>query len=294
MPLTGMLLHWSQNGWSHFGRPPPKCLALKPLCSHQHMPSSVVSKRTFVTHSLNFLTAHLEHWRRHWWKHIENLATIISSLMSHHIIFGLRVRVSSLLVANIFLVCPLSVLDPRISYQGLLADCGDDLSLKSHLKLVKERLKARYREQYMPKAPTTAPQQSSSSPQKVNFTAWYKQWSRTDIDELEEFWKLPQEDFENCDPVQWWAGRQAQFSGLSWFARDIFTIPGQFAVIVFGYILNPHFKGSAVAVEWIFSGGRDTISLRHASLQPETIRTLMLVKQRLCLAQAAIQEIIWS
>jgi len=40
-------------------------------------------------------------------------------------------------------------------------------------------------------------------------------------------------------------------------------------------------QGSAVAVERVFSGGRDTISLRRASLQPETVRTLMLVKQRL-------------
>jgi hypothetical protein len=129
-----------------------------------------------------------------------------------------------------------SVLDPRISYQGLLADCGDDISLKSHLELAKERLTARYREQYMPQAPTTAPQPSaapkpsSSSPQKVNFTARYKQRSRTDINELEEFWKLPQEDFENCDPVQWWAGRRAQFPGLSRHARDIFSIPGRFLV----------------------------------------------------------------
>jgi hypothetical protein len=37
-------------------------------------------------------------------------------------------------------------------------------------------------------------------------------------------------------------------------------------------------------MERIFSGGRDTISLRRASLQPETIRTLMLVKQRLRLS----------
>ena len=43
--------------------------------------------------------------------------------------------------------------------------------------------------------------------------------------------------------------------------------------------------GSAVAVERIFSGGRDTISLRRASLQPETIRTLMLVKQQLKLSR---------
>ena len=48
--------------------------------------------------------------------------------------------------------------------------------------------------------------------------------------------------------------------------------------------------GSAVAVERIFSGGRDTISLRRASLKPDTIRTLMLVKQHLRLARQAIQD----
>ena len=44
--------------------------------------------------------------------------------------------------------------------------------------------------------------------------------------------------------------------------------------------------GSAVAVERIFSGGRDTISLQRASLQANTIRILMLVKKRLHLARA--------
>lgn len=50
--------------------------------------------------------------------------------------------------------------------------------------------------------------------------------------------------------------------------------------------------GSAVAVERIFSGGRDTISLHRASLKPDTIRTLMLVKQRLRLARTAIQDLL--
>ena len=36
-------------------------------------------------------------------------------------------------------------------------------------------------------------------------------------------------------------------------------------------------------MERIFSGGRDTISLRRASLKLETIRVLMLVKRRLIL-----------
>jgi hypothetical protein len=44
-----------------------------------------------------------------------------------------------------------------------------------------------------------------------------------------------------------------------------------------------------VAVEHIFSGGRDTISLRRASLKPETIRVLMLVKRRLILAREKIK-----
>ena len=48
--------------------------------------------------------------------------------------------------------------------------------------------------------------------------------------------------------------------------------------------------GSAVAIERIFPGGRDTISLRRASLQPETIKALMLVKQHLRLTRHAIDD----
>lgn len=44
--------------------------------------------------------------------------------------------------------------------------------------------------------------------------------------------------------------------------------------------------GSAVAVEGIFSGGWDTISLQRTRLQPDTIRTLMLVKKHVNLVRA--------
>ncbi|KZW00762.1 hypothetical protein EXIGLDRAFT_761319 [Exidia glandulosa HHB12029] len=37
--------------------------------------------------------------------------------------------------------------------------------------------------------------------------------------------------------------------------------------------------GSAVAVERVFSGGRDTISLRRTRLAANTIRALMITKQ---------------
>jgi hypothetical protein len=94
----------------------------------------------------------------------------------------------------------------------------------------------------MPQAPATsalqhsAPQPSSTSPQKVNFTARYKQRTHRDVDELEDFWKLPREDFENCDPIQWWAGRRAQFPGLSRYVRDIFSIPGGLPVTLSQYL----------------------------------------------------------
>ncbi|KIJ38260.1 hypothetical protein M422DRAFT_259169 [Sphaerobolus stellatus SS14] len=50
--------------------------------------------------------------------------------------------------------------------------------------------------------------------------------------------------------------------------------------------------GLAVAIEHIFSGSRETISLQRASLKPKTIHTLMLVKQKLKLAHTAVQDIL--
>ena len=46
----------------------------------------------------------------------------------------------------------------------------------------------------------------STSPQKVKFTARYKQWPRAMVSELEEFFLLPWEAFETCDLLQWWVG----------------------------------------------------------------------------------------
>ncbi|KZV91465.1 hypothetical protein EXIGLDRAFT_615677, partial [Exidia glandulosa HHB12029] len=47
--------------------------------------------------------------------------------------------------------------------------------------------------------------------------------------------------------------------------------------------------GSAVAVERIFSGGRDTVGIRRASLSAETIRVLMVLKQALRKARDVIE-----
>lgn len=129
------------------------------------------------------------------------------------------------------------MLDPRISYQGLIADCGDDSSAKADIDFAKTQLEQRYQSDYhrspRPLPSTTTSQlvtagQSNASPQKVNFTSRYKQRTPATRNELEEFFKLPQEDFDTCNPLKWWAGRVAQFPNLSKFARDLFGAPGTY------------------------------------------------------------------
>ena len=111
------------------------------------------------------------------------------------------------------------------------------------------------------------------------------------VDEVDEYFKLPQEDFESCKPLQWWLGRRSQFPNLYRLVCDIFSIPGKPLNLLPFELLETKFNtvGSAVGVERTFSGSRDTISLLHASLVPDTIRVLMLVKQRLRLAHISLQ-----
>ena len=137
----------------------------------------------------------------------------------------------------------------------------------------------------------------SGSPQKVDFTSRYRNLPQAFTDEVQEYFKLPRENFDTCDPLRWWAGRCSQFPNLSRFARDIFSIPGKFTTDLFLpfnhlQMFLSSYAGSAVAVECIFSGSRDTISLHRASLNPETIQTLMLVKQQLRLARTAVHDIL--
>ena len=64
------------------------------------------------------------------------------------------------------------------------------------------------------------------SPQK-NFTARFHR-KHTPTDELTEFWNLPQEDFDTCDPLQWWHSCRAQFPQLYHLVHKIFSIPGNY------------------------------------------------------------------
>ena len=143
--------------------------------------------------------------------------------------------------AHLFDMMP--VLDPRISYQGLLADCEDDILLQSHLDQSQDCLHTFYREHYtntntVSSTPSTSapqPPGATGSPQKLDFMARYNKRAQAFVDELEEYFKLAQESFEHCDPIHWWAGHCAQFPNLSCLARDILSIPGKLVIIVHAY-----------------------------------------------------------
>ena len=159
----------------------------------------------------------------------------------------------------------IAVLDPRISYLGLLDDCEGDTLLCTYLEESKVKLEAHYRAGYAKPLisasgpPLTAQSLTSSisstsarSPQKVDFTSRYSKRMHLNVDEIDEFFKLPPKSFA-VDPIHWWAGRRAQFPNLSRLARDILSIPGVSQLPHFMYQCHDC-KGLAVAVERIFSG----------------------------------------
>ncbi|KAF5324671.1 hypothetical protein D9611_004416 [Ephemerocybe angulata] len=159
-----------------------------------------------------------------------------------------------------------ALLDPRISYQGLRSSFSDDPSLLTFLDDSRLKLENHYHDMYEPFLPSHPPPTTSTTHTPsfaFDFMAAFQQAPAPTSSEIDSYFRLPIEDFRTCDPVQWWHKQRFQFPRLYKLARDILSIPG-----------------SAVAVERIFSGGRDTISLRRASLRPKTIRMLMISKQR--------------
>jgi hypothetical protein len=131
------------------------------------------------------------------------------------------------------------VLDPRISYEGVLQDYADDPDLLEYLKFAKDLLHTHYIMCYANCTPPSLDDvvdtthaispATDGSPSKVNFTSRYKKKDRLLRDELEEYFKLPREDFDACKPLQWWVGRRAQFPSLYCLARDLLTIPGTYS-----------------------------------------------------------------
>ena len=137
-----------------------------------------------------------------------------------------------------------AVLDPCISYKAMKIEFENDSDLAVHLETAKADLQEYFKVNYLsPQAAAENPYQSlsattsfssitssstSGSPRK-NFTARF-QCRRTPTNELTEFWNLQQEDFDTCDPLQWWHGHRAQFPQLYRLVCDILSIPGNYFV----------------------------------------------------------------
>ena len=135
------------------------------------------------------------------------------------------------------------VLDPHISYSSLKDKFEDNISLSSHLEISKDDLHKHYQDHYAPppsSQPSTSSQPSilaiSKASPKKNFIARFNHKPRTSTNELLEFWSLPQEDIENCDPLHWWYACCAQFLNLYRLVCDIFSIPGKCFIILLQYL----------------------------------------------------------
>ncbi len=194
-----------------------------------------------------------------------------------------------------------SVLDPRISYEGMQDDYTGDHLLADYLEDAKHKLCDHYNAHYANRVPSTSPLtvptpttaslfKPQGLPQKLDFTSRY--WKKTAVvDELTMYFNLPWEDFGSCSPVKWWFNKCDELLYLFHLAHDILSIPGMYQVFNTSVCMSDVvYIGSAIAVERIFSGGCDIISLRHASLKPDTICVLMLVKHRLWHERAAIKK----
>ncbi|KAJ3517257.1 hypothetical protein NLJ89_g623 [Agrocybe chaxingu] len=178
-----------------------------------------------------------------------------------------------------------ALLDPRISYTMLLDDYKDDPDLHGALELAKASLESHFETFYNTPASSQSmissgtSQDNQRSPRK-NFASRYTQKRSSATAERNELWEYFRQtaepaNFEKTDPLEWWHARRESFPNLYRLARDVLCIPG-----------------SAVAVERVFSGGRDVIGIRRASLHAQTIRSLMLVKAQLCLQRKAILDIV--
>jgi hypothetical protein len=129
-----------------------------------------------------------------------------------------------------------TVLDPRISYEGLREDCRDDADLLADLTSSKAALMAEYLSMYASKEaqPVSTPLPISTNPDnspRKDFTQRYNKSHVGDepLNELLEYFRITstiREDWNACDPLEWWRTRRAKFPHLYILARDVLCIPG--------------------------------------------------------------------
>jgi len=198
------------------------------------------------------------------------------------------------------------VLDPCISYKHLKEDFAKDHTLLQDLENVKAKLYTYFNKNYIsrngaitskahPGKHDTMEGCSNEASSMTNFMACYRRRETQVVDELKEYFKLAPEDFDTCDPFKWWHAQHSNQVGwdLHCLALDILCIPGMFIFFCCRKSLLTSMPASAVVVEYIFSGGQDTISLCWESLKPDVIRSLIVLKHHLLLKQNSVIELDW-
>ncbi|KAL5497681.1 hypothetical protein ACEPAH_2612 [Sanghuangporus vaninii] len=161
-----------------------------------------------------------------------------------------------------------SLLDARISFSGMRKNAKGNDQLIGIVQTAQSTLQDHFEAYYAAdnSSACNLTQTSSSDKSIPDYTHLFMtSQSSSKSEELNEYFMMRQEkSWIDGDPVKWWAACCAQFPFLSRLTRDIHCIPG-----------------SAVAVERIFSSGRDTIALRRARLKAGTIGDLMVLKHAL-------------
>ena len=129
------------------------------------------------------------------------------------------------------------MLDPRISYEGMLADYADHPDLLMDLEKAKTELYKHYQQHYADRSfqPTSnrdivtdsdGASTNTSSSKPFQFVSRYGRRDRQAINELDEYFKVVPADFDSCNPIEWWWNRRGQFPHLYRLACDVLSIPG--------------------------------------------------------------------
>ncbi len=156
--------------------------------------------------------------------------------------------ISCCLVFHLLIVFS-AVLDPCISYNGLKADFDNDSELDQFMESSKAELYNYYTTNYLAHASHAASLQPSTSassllqassstsvlglrtsPQKIDFRSIYRKTAPINMNELDRYFELPQEDIDTCDPINWWYSRRKEYPTLYRLARNILAIPGKSVV----------------------------------------------------------------
>lgn len=135
-----------------------------------------------------------------------------------------------------------------MNYNGLKKEFQDEHDHLEYLEEMKRKLENHFTVDYFDdgadheetsRKTSGSDSQSSTTPfdrdeMEFNFMACFEMEDPVVEDELEPYFKLPQEKAQGCDPVSWWYAKRKTFPRLYRLARDIMTVPG----IYFSYYFS--------------------------------------------------------